>query len=85
VAQDSDVARDHARCRKLAFLKKGALRTMSQVALRYCLDNPDIATVVAGVKSIAEVEEAAACAHLPPLDVQDIARLGEMYDRTFAD
>jgi aryl-alcohol dehydrogenase-like predicted oxidoreductase len=86
VAHDSAVARDHARCRKLAFLKKRPpLRTMSQVALRYCLDNPDIATVVPGVKSIAEVEEVAACTYLPPLDARDIATLGRMYERAFRD
>ena len=45
---------------------------MSQVALRYCLDHPDIATVVPGVKSVAEVEEIAACVNLPPLDAQDM-------------
>jgi L-galactose dehydrogenase/L-glyceraldehyde 3-phosphate reductase len=72
VTLDSEVARDHARCRQLAFLKKGPLPTMSQVALRYCLDNPAIATVVPGVKSVAEVEEIAACPGLPPLDAQDI-------------
>ena len=85
VTDDSEVARDHARCRKLAFLKQGPFRTMSQVALRYCLDNRDIATVVPGVKSVAEVEEVAACADLPPLDARDIATLGRMYERAFRD
>ena len=75
VAHDSEVARDHARCAKLAFLKKEPFRTMSQVALRYCLDHPDIATAVPGVKSVAEVEEVAACADLPPIGAQDIASL----------
>ena len=73
VAPDSEVARDHARCLNLAFLKKGPFGTMSQVALRYCLDNPDIATVVPGVKNVVEVEEVAACVHLPPIGAQDIA------------
>src|SRR5690606_29248633 len=72
-ADDSEVARDHARARKLVRLqKKTSARTLSQVALRYCLDNRAIATVVPGVKSVAEVEEAAACAELPPLDPLDI-------------
>jgi aryl-alcohol dehydrogenase-like predicted oxidoreductase len=52
---------------------------MSQVALRYCLDNPDIATVVPGVKSVAEVEEVAASAHLPPLAGADPRALEQMY------
>lgn len=75
VAHDSEVAREHARSRELGFLRGAPFRTMSQVALRYCLDNPDIATVVPGVKSIAEVEEAAGCASLPPIGAQDIATL----------
>ena len=80
VAHDSTVARDHARCQRLAFLRKGPFKTMSQVALRYCLDNPDIATVVPGVKSVAEVEEVAACTCLPPLDAADMATAERMYD-----
>jgi aryl-alcohol dehydrogenase-like predicted oxidoreductase len=78
VADDSEVARDHARSRRLAFLAQGPFCTMSQVALRYCLDNPDIATVVPGVKSVAEVEEAAACADLPPIGASAIATLEQL-------
>lgn len=85
VADDSEVARDHARAGKLSFLKKAPLRTMSQVALRYCLDNPAIATVVPGVKNVAEVEEVAACADLPPLAAQDIEILERLYARNFSD
>jgi aryl-alcohol dehydrogenase-like predicted oxidoreductase len=83
VAPDSEVARDIARGRKLGFLKKAPYRTLSQVALRFCLDNPHIATVVPGIKSVAEVEEIAACTELPPLDRQDIAALQQMYHRNF--
>jgi L-galactose dehydrogenase/L-glyceraldehyde 3-phosphate reductase len=85
VADDSEVARDHARARKLAFLANGPLRTLSQVALRYCLDNPHIATVVPGVKSVAELEEAAACTDLPPLEARDVGLLERIYARNFSD
>jgi aryl-alcohol dehydrogenase-like predicted oxidoreductase len=61
VAPDSDVARDFARSRKPGYLKKGAGATLSQAALRFCLDHPHIATVVPGVKTVAELEESAAC------------------------
>jgi aryl-alcohol dehydrogenase-like predicted oxidoreductase len=84
VADESDVARDHRRSRTLAFLKGGSLRTMAQVALRYCLDNPDIATVIPGFKNVAEVDEAAACSELPPISAQGIARLRKEYERNFA-
>lgn len=66
VAPDSNVARDFTRGRQFSYLKKGACATLSQAALRFCLDNPHIATVVPGVKSLAELEESAACSALPP-------------------
>lgn len=75
VTPDSEVARDFARSRKLSFLKKRPYTTLSQVALRFCLDNPHIATVVPGIKNLAELEEIAACSDLPPLDTQDRAEL----------
>jgi len=83
VAPGSEVARDFARSRALNFLKKGPYTTLSQVALRFCLDNPHIATVVPGIKSVAEVEEIATCSELPPLDRQDMAKLQQMYQRDF--
>jgi L-galactose dehydrogenase/L-glyceraldehyde 3-phosphate reductase len=82
---DSDVARDYARSRQLAFLKKGPFATLSQVALRFCLDQPAIATVVPGIKTVAELEEAAACSDLPPLATEDLAELDRLYNKTFKD
>jgi aryl-alcohol dehydrogenase-like predicted oxidoreductase len=79
----SDVARDHARAAALTFLKKGPFRTLSEVALRFCLDNPAIGTVVPGFKNAAEVDEAVACARLPPLPADDIAELRRLYRRQF--
>ena len=64
----TEVARDHRRAGTLAPLLRDHYGTLSQAALRFCLDNPDIATVVPGFKSVAEVEEAAACSDLPPMD-----------------
>ncbi len=83
VAPDSDVARDFARSRTLSFLKKGPYTTLSQVALRFCLDNPHIATVVPGIKSVTELEEIAACSGLPPLDAEDLAKVERMYRHNF--
>jgi L-galactose dehydrogenase/L-glyceraldehyde 3-phosphate reductase len=83
VKPGSDVARDHGRAAALAFLKKAPFRTLSEVALRYCLDNPAIATVVPGFKNAAEVEEAVACAGLPPLPADGIEELRRLYRRQF--
>lgn len=67
VKSDSEVARDHDRAARLAFLRKAPFTSLSQVALRFCLDNPGIATVVPGCKNAAEVDEAVATADLSPL------------------
>lgn len=84
VYADSEVARDFARAQTLQFLNQSPYATMSQVALRYCLDQPAIATVVPGFKSPAEVADAAACSDLPPLPAEQVARLNELYARQFA-
>lgn len=68
VAANSDVARDFDRSRKWMGLRKDPFRTLSQVALRFALDHPAIATVVPGFKNTAEVEDAVACSGLPALD-----------------
>jgi aryl-alcohol dehydrogenase-like predicted oxidoreductase len=77
VKADSAVARDYARARGLAIFGKGPYTTLSQVALRFCLDHPGIATVVPGAKNVAELEEAVACVDLPPLP----AEYPELQDR----
>ena len=75
VKPDSAVARDHARARALALSAKAPYATLSHVALRFCLDHPDIATVVPGVKNVAELEEAVACLDLAPLPAGYLAEL----------
>ena len=66
----TEVARDHGRALTFRHLLAGQYGTLSQAALRFCLDNPAISTVVPGFKSVAEVEEAAARCDLPPIDSQ---------------
>jgi aryl-alcohol dehydrogenase-like predicted oxidoreductase len=83
VKADSDVARDHRRASLLGFFRKAPFTTLSQVALRFCLDNPAIATVVPGCKSAVEVEEAVATADLPPLAAEDVAELQRLYRQQF--
>lgn len=84
VKPDSDAARDFAHARKLTFFKKGPFTTLSQVALRFCLDNPAIATVVPGIKNVSELDEAVACSDFPPLDPEDVAKLQRLYQTAFS-
>lgn len=85
VTVDSTVARDFAGSRNLGCLRKGPYKTLSQVALRFCLDNPDLATVVPGIKNLPELEEVAACSELPPLDRKAVGIVQQMYQRNFRD
>jgi L-galactose dehydrogenase/L-glyceraldehyde 3-phosphate reductase len=84
VAPDSDVARDHARARTLAFLRCGPAATLQAAALRFCLDHPSLATVCPGVKSVAEVEESVRTAGLAPISREDRDRITELYEIQFA-
>jgi aryl-alcohol dehydrogenase-like predicted oxidoreductase len=84
VAPDSKVARDLTRSLKLTYFKKAPFCSMSQVALRFCLDNPAIATVVPGFKNVAELEDSLACSDLPSLDYEDVAELERLSRGIFA-
>ena len=83
-APDTELARDHARALNLRPLLAGGYSTLSQAALRFCLDNPSIGTVAPGFKSTAEVEEAAASSDLPPIPGEVLRRLDDIYGRQFA-
>ena len=80
---DTELARDHARALTIRRLVSDQYRSLSGAALRFCLDNPAIGTVVPGFKSVAEVEEAAACSDLPPIDEETLAEMEALYQRQF--
>lgn len=84
VAPGCDVARDHARARRLGFLSAAPAGTLQAAALRFCLDHPSIATVCPGVKSVAEVEESVRVAGSGPISQEDRDRLTELYEIQFA-
>ena len=83
-APDTEVSRDYARAATFRPLLADRYSTLSQAALRFCLDNPAIATVAPGFKSVAEVEEAAACSDLPSLPEEILRQLEDSYSRQFA-
>ncbi len=76
VAADSLVGRDARRVERLGFLR-AAEAPLSQVATRFALSHPQIATVVPGVKSTAEVEDCVLATGLPALGESALARLDE--------
>ena len=81
---DTELARDHARAQAIRPLLAEHYATLSQAALRFSLDNAAIATVVPGFKSVAEVEEAAACSDLPGISEEILRQLEDLYTRQFA-
>ena len=83
-APNSEVARDHGRAMSLAPILLDRYATLSQGALRFCLDNPDISTVAPGFKSVAEVEESAACSDLPSIEPATAEKLSALYRNRFA-
>jgi L-galactose dehydrogenase/L-glyceraldehyde 3-phosphate reductase len=82
-APDTEVARDHARAKRLASRFSSQYSSLSQAALRFSLDNPAIATAVPGFKSVAEVEGTAGCSDLPPIAEEILEQLEELYRRQF--
>ena len=82
-APDTELARDHARAQAIRHLVQSQYETLSRAALRFCLDNPDIATVVPGFKSLAEVEEAVSCSDLPSIGPETSTQLDALYRQQF--
>ncbi len=69
----------------LDFLRAGGTRRLSEAALRFCLMNPHVSTVVPGVKRADEIEEAVAAAAEPPLGPEELARVAELYRAGFGE
>ena len=65
---------------RLDFLRRGGERTFAQAALRFVLDDPRIASVVAGAKTPAQAEENARAADVPPIDAAERARVMGVFE-----
>jgi len=77
------LAHDVVSAQTLSFLMEGPIRTLSQAAMVFCMMNRDIATIVPGVKNVAEMEELVGCVALPPIPLPHLTRLRELYARGF--
>jgi len=60
-------------------IAESAAVTGAQVALRFCLSQPEISTVIPGMMAPAEVEENVRASDAGPLAAADLARIGEIY------
>jgi aryl-alcohol dehydrogenase-like predicted oxidoreductase len=57
-------------------------RTMPQAALRFILDS-GITTVIPTITSSAELREYASASDVPELSAEELAKVGELYERNF--
>ena len=67
-----DTVRAFRRLPELAFLAQD--RTMPQAALRFTLDHPGTSCVIAGAKTVTQIEENAAAADVAPLTAAELER-----------
>ena len=64
---------------QLSFLQHAG-RTLTQAALRFCLDNAHIGCVVAGAKTGVQVEENVGACAVPPLTDAERAQIMQVFD-----
>jgi aryl-alcohol dehydrogenase-like predicted oxidoreductase len=65
--------------RLFAPLVEGRGRTISQLALQYCLSEPAVATVIPGILTVAQARENVGAVDLGPLSAADADRIRDIY------
>ena len=71
------------RAAALALLTEQGGRTLAETAFAFSLANPSIATVIPGVKNVAEIEDAVHAAEIAALDPETIEQLTTLARRNF--
>lgn len=92
VTQEGFDSRDHRSQRSPEQLKKwseapalfaplnvGKERTLSQLALQFCLAQDGVSTVIPGMMKVVEVEENAASVALPAMEAEEVEAIREIY------
>jgi aryl-alcohol dehydrogenase-like predicted oxidoreductase len=57
--------------------------TTAQAALRWCIQQPGVTTVIPGARNVAHARQNAAAATLPPLSDAALTRISDLYDKYF--
>jgi aryl-alcohol dehydrogenase-like predicted oxidoreductase len=68
---------------QLAFLTEGRQGTIGQVALRFCLAQPTVTTVLPNLYDMDQLEEFAAASDVRDLTDDDLARIDALYAANF--
>ncbi len=66
------------RAARLGFLLQGGIQTLPQAALKFCLSDPAVSTVIAGMRSILHVDENTAVPELRELTAEDLKKVREL-------
>ena len=64
----------------LSFLAENTGRTMVQAALRFTLDHPGTSCVIAGAKTMEQIEQNVAAVDVPPLTESELQRASSIAD-----
>ena len=75
ITQDTDLERERARARRLFARLGDGYGTEAQTAIRYALANPDLSTIVVGVATLEQLDEALAGIAAGPLPEAALAEL----------
>lgn len=67
----------------LRFLTEGRQATIGQMALKFVLADPIVASALPNIYDAEQLEEFAAAPHAPDLTAEELARIDELYARNF--
>lgn len=68
---------------KLSFLTQGTGRTLGQVAIQFLLAQPALASALPNIYDEALLEELAAASDTPPLTLEELAQIADLYTHDF--
>ncbi|MFQ5861483.1 MAG: aldo/keto reductase, partial [Dehalococcoidia bacterium] len=68
---------------QVKFLAEGTSRTLAQAAIKFCLAQGTIASVLPNITTPAELQEYASAVEVPDLTAEELDRLDELYNANF--
>jgi L-galactose dehydrogenase/L-glyceraldehyde 3-phosphate reductase len=83
VTRDTDLDREQVRARLLFERLGDAHGTRAQTAVRFALTNPELSTLVVGVATLAQLDEALAAIEAGPLPESALAEIAAAYAHGF--
>lgn len=76
-------AKELAKADELRFLVHGAVKTLGQAAIAFCIAHPAVSVVIPGARNAEQMRENGAAADIA-ISTADLARIAELWRRGFA-